>query len=257
MPADPASLIPAGIDPLAALALVVLSFFASALTATFGVGGGSLMMAAMVLVMPPVVAVPVHGLVQLGSNGGRAALMRAFVQWRFAGLFVLGCLPGVLFGAQVALWLPPAAMTVVIAGFILWSAWSPALTTGARGPLVTVAAGLGTSILGMVVGATGPLVAAILRFLPDRRRIIATHALLMTAQNVLKALAFTAFGFAFAPFLPLVIAMIVAGFAGTALGGVLLARLPEAGFRFAFRLLLTAIAIGLFHQALQGVIQPY
>lgn len=252
MASELAFLLPAGIEPPAALALIVLSVLASGLTATFGVGGGSLMMAALVLVVPPVVAVPVHGLVQLGSNGGRAVLMRDFIQWRFAGLFVLGSIPGVLFGAQVALWLPQTAMTLIIAGFILWSAWAPALATAARGPLVTVAAGLGTSILGMIVGATGPLVVAFLRFLPDRRQIVATHALLMTAQNVLKALAFTAFGFAFAPYLPLVLAMIAAGLAGTVLGGRLLSRLPEAGFRQAFRLLLTAIACGLILEAVWG-----
>ena len=250
LPLDLAALLPASLDPLAALALIVLSFFTSALTATFGLGGGSLMIAAMVLVLPPLVAVPVHGLVQLGSNAGRALLMRPHIQWRFAGFFVLGSIPGALLGAQVAVWLPEAIFTLVIAAFILWSAWAPQPKVEARGRMVTAIAGLVTATIGMVTGVAGPLVIAFLRFLPDRRQVVATHAALMTAQNVLKAAAFTAFGFAFASYLPFVAAMIASGFAGTATGGMFLSRLPESAFRIGFRLLLTIVAIGLLVEAL-------
>jgi hypothetical protein len=59
--------------------LVVLSFFTSLITATFSLGGGSLMIAAMALVLPPVVVVPVHGWVELGSNAGRALVQRAHI----------------------------------------------------------------------------------------------------------------------------------------------------------------------------------
>ena len=254
LPFDFTTLLPAAVDPLVALALVALSFFTSAVTASFGVGGGSMMIAALALVLPPVVAVPVHGLVQLGSNAGRALLMRAFIQWRFAGFFILGSIPGALVGAQVAVWLPEAAFTALIAGFILWSAWAPQPRTDARGPAATVLAGLGTAILGMITGVSGPVVAAFLRFLPDRRQIVATHASLMTAQNLLKAMAFTALGFAFAPYVPLVVLMIASGFAGTALGGRLLTRLPEARFRMVFKVLLTAIALGLLYQAVHPLL---
>lgn len=254
MSLDLASLLPAGLDPIVALGFVLLSFVTSAMTATFGLGGGSLLIAAMILVLPPVVAVPIHGLVQLGSNAGRAVLMRSFIQWRFAGFFILGSIPGAFMGAQVAVWLPEAAMTLLIAGFVLWSAWAPPPRTDARGPIVTVVAGLATAIMGMITGAAGPLVIAFLRFLPDRRQMIATHAGLMTAQNVLKAVAFTAFGFAFGPYLPLIVAMVAFGFAGTALGGKLLSRLPEDKFRIAFKLLLTAVALGLIFEAVRALL---
>ncbi len=249
MPVDFALLLPAGLDPLAALGLIALSFLTSALTATFGLGGGSLLIAAMVLVLPPLVAVPVHGLVQLGSNAGRAWLMRAHIQWRFAGLFVLGSIPGALLGGRIAVVLPEAVFTALIAAFLLWSAWAPQPKVRARGWFATAIAGLATATVGMVTGVSGPLVVAFLRFLPDRHQIIGTHAALMTAQNALKAAAFTAFGFAFGSYLPFVAAMIASGFAGTAMGGRLLARLPEARFRTGFRLLLSLVALTLLYQA--------
>jgi uncharacterized membrane protein YfcA len=243
-------LLPAGLDPLPAMALVVLSFFTSAVTATFGLGGGAMLIAAMVLVFPPVVAVPVHGLVQLGSNAGRATLMRAHVQWRFAGYFLLGSAAGALLGGRVATLLPEAVFTALIAAFILWSAWGPKPAGTARGPLATAAAGLVTAAVGMITGISGPLVIAFLRFLPDRHQIIATHALLMTAQNVFKAIAFALFGFAFAPYLPLIIAMVATGFLGTWTGSRLLARVPEHGFRWGFRIILSLVAVNLLWTAL-------
>jgi uncharacterized membrane protein YfcA len=245
-----AQFLPAGLDPLIAVALVFLSLVTSAVTATFGIGGGSLMIAALLLVMPPAVAVPVHGLVQLGSNAGRGVMMRAHVQWRFAGWFILGSIPGAFAGAGIASLLPEAVLTAIIACFLLWSAWAPQPKATARGPVATALAGLATSILGMVTGVGGPVVAAFLRFLPDRRHIIATHAVLMTAQNVLKAIAFSALGFAFAPYLPLVVAMIASGGIGTLIGGRLLSSLPEDKFRLGFKIVLTLVALNLLRETL-------
>lgn len=243
-------LLPPGLDPLLALGLAVLSFFTSAITATFGLGGGAMMIAVMVLIFPPVVAVPVHGLVQLGSNAGRTLLMRLHVQWRFAGYFLLGSAAGALLGGRVATLLPEAVFTALIAVFLLWSAWAPKPAADARGPLATAAAGLVTAAIGMITGVSGPLVLAFMRFLPDRHQIIATHALLMTAQNVFKVVAFTLFGFAFAPYLPLVAVMTATGFAGTWTGRRLLSQVPEQGFRWGFRIILSLVAANLLWMSL-------
>lgn len=242
---DLASLLPAGIDPLVAAAIIGLSMLTSALTATFGLGGGALMITVLVLVFPPAVAVPVHGLVQLGSNGGRAVMMRRDVQWRFAGWFIAGGVPGAFLGAGVATLLPEQLLTFAIAAFVLWTAWSPQPKPDVRGPVQTAIAGFVAAVIGMVTGVGGPLVATMLRFLPDRRQIIATHAAVMTAQNALKAAAFAAFGFVFASYVPLVIAMVLSGLVGTAIGGRLLANLPEKSFRLGFKLALSAIALTL------------
>ena len=64
--------LPAGLDLTMAGLLIVLSFFTSLITATFSLGGGTLMVAVLALVFPPAVVVPIHGAVQLGSNAGRA-----------------------------------------------------------------------------------------------------------------------------------------------------------------------------------------
>ena len=69
-------LIPPELSMLSATGLVALSFFASMLTAAIGIGGGLLMLTVMVSFLPPFVVLPVHGVIQLGSNGGRMALVK-------------------------------------------------------------------------------------------------------------------------------------------------------------------------------------
>ena len=52
-----ADLLPQDLDPVMALALVALSFVTSLITATFSLGGVTLMVAVLELVFPPAVVV--------------------------------------------------------------------------------------------------------------------------------------------------------------------------------------------------------
>ena len=78
---DAVQLLPDGLSLPIALALIAVSFITSMITAMFSLGGGIAMLATLGLVFPPAVVIPVHGLVQLGSNGGRAIIQRAHIQW--------------------------------------------------------------------------------------------------------------------------------------------------------------------------------
>jgi uncharacterized membrane protein YfcA len=244
------SLLPPGLDQGMALALVALSFVTSLITATFSLGGGTLMIAVLALVLPPAIVVPLHGCVQLGSNGGRALVQRAYIQWRLIGWISLGAILGTLAGGQFARYLPEHLFTIAIAAFVLITTWLPQPKVVGHSPAIQLAGGAIISALSMVVGATGPLVATFIRGLADRRELVATHATLMTIQNTVKVLTFSAIGFAFGAYLPLVAAMVLSGFAGTALGSQLLVRVPEAVFRVGFKLVLTAVALDLIRQAL-------
>jgi uncharacterized membrane protein YfcA len=85
--------------------------------------------------------------------------------------------------------------------------------------------------------------------LPDRRQLVATHAMLMTIQNTFKIATFTVLGFAFASYLPLVLAMVLSGFVGTTIGSRLLVRVPEKVFRIGFKIVLTIVALDLIRGA--------
>ena len=100
--------------------LIVASFFTSALTAAFGVGGGVAMLALMGLFVPVASLIPVHGAVQLGSNTGRAWHQRAFVRMDVAAPFIAGSVVGAIGGAFLVVQLPDALLKLMLGGFILF-----------------------------------------------------------------------------------------------------------------------------------------
>jgi uncharacterized membrane protein YfcA len=192
----------------------------------------------------------VHGCVQLGSNGGRAIVQREHIQWKLIAWIMLGAVFGTMIGGQFVAYLPEHLFTIAIAAFVLITTWLPQPKIVGENRLVQFLGGVIISALSMVVGATGPLVATFMKGLADRRQLVASHAMLMTVQNTFKVATFTALGFAFGAYLPLILVMVLAGFAGTALGSRLLIKVPERVFRIGFKLILTVVALDLIRGAL-------
>lgn len=252
-----AALLPSGLSPLVAFGLIGTSALTSALTAAFGIGGGLLLLAIMAPVLPPAALVPVHGLVQLGSNSGRALLLVRQVDLGKLAWFLPGASLGVALGGLVVVDLPPAALRATVGGFILWSVWGRVRLPGSAHGGAVLAVGAISSLLTMFVGATGPFVVSGLRptGLP-KESLVATTAVAMVAQHGLKGVAFGFLGFAFAEWLPLVGAMVVSGFLGTVLGTHLLRRLREDVFESALRWILTLIALRLLFDAASSVVRP-
>jgi uncharacterized membrane protein YfcA len=250
-----AALLPDGVGAGAAAFLVAASFFTSALTAAFGLGGGLAMLALLGLFVPVAALIPVHGAIQLGSNSGRAWYQRANIRRDVALPFIGGSVAGAIAGAFLVVQLPDAVLKVVLGIFIIVLTWAkfPWIARLSKAGLSVASAIL--AILTMVVGATGPLVSPVLaRFLEnDRKGLVATHAAVMVVQHGLKIIVFGLAGFAFGQWLPLIAAMIGTGYLGTVLGSALLERMPEETFRKWFRLLLTGLALDLLRRGLMDL----
>ena len=73
--------LPDGISNLVAISMIVLSFFTSFLSAAFSIGGGIVMLAVLSPLLPTSSLIPVHGIIQLGSNFGRAILLFKYIKW--------------------------------------------------------------------------------------------------------------------------------------------------------------------------------
>ena len=239
--------------------LVAASFVTSGISAALGIGGGLVMLVLMGLVLPGAVLIPVHGAVQFGSNAGRAWRARTAAVWAIATPFALGAAVGAFAGARLALELPDAWFRLGLGLFVLFVTHAPMpgiVVSGVARPgrAGLALAGSVTCFLAMLFGATGPLVIAVLsRLIGERMRLVATMAVCMTTQHGLKVVAFGTFGFAFADWLPLVVAMVATGYAGTIVGLRLLARLPERGFRVALRALITLFALDLVRRGAVGL----
>ncbi len=242
-----------GVDNGAALALVATSMVTSFITAAFGIGGGVMLLGVLAVVLPPAMLIPVHGAVQIGSNAGRLLLMLKDVERSSVLPFLLGSLLGASLGGVLFVRLPPWLIQFAIAGFIVWAVFGSAPTPGRRHLL---GAGAVSSFLTMLFGATGPFVAAVvasMRLTPVRH--VATQAALMTLQHSLKILVFGLLGFAFAPYLPLIIAMVASGFVGTILGRHLLVRMGHRYFKPILNTLLLLLAARLAWQGTEILLQ--
>lgn len=244
------TLLPEGLAPAIALLLIGVSFLTSAITAAFGIGGGVAMLGALAGTVPPGVIIAVHGLVQVGSNLGRTIVQRAHTLWPLVGRFAAGSLVGVVIGAYVVVALPERILLGLLGAFILVMTYVPKpRIPGLASTGIVIGGGL-ASIVTMFVGATGPFVQALLLPLGlEKRQLVATHAACQTVQHLLKIVAFTALGFAFADWLPLIAAMIASGFLGTIAGTKLLEKLPERWFLLAVKTALTVIALDLLRRA--------
>lgn len=248
------SLLPPEIaSPGFAALLVCASFFTSALTAAVGVGGGLALLAVMGAGLPVSSLIPAHGLVQLGSNAGRALVLRRHLDAGFLRLFLPGAAAGAAIGGALVVALPETLLKLTLAGFVLALVWGPKPQAGrgAAGPLGAALGGAATTALTMFLGATGPLVAALIAVRGLRREVVVgTMAAAMTGQHLLKTLVFGVAGFPWAAWAPLLGAMIASGFLGTLLGRRLLGLIPESRFRAGFRWLLSALAVNLALQAI-------
>ncbi|WP_207951640.1 TSUP family transporter [Pseudomaricurvus alcaniphilus] len=245
--------LPPELAPGVGLLLLALSAFASMITASIGAGGGVLTIIALSLCLPAAAIIPVHGFIQLGSNGGRCLMTLAEVDRRCLAWFV----PGVLLGAGLAtvllVQLPAAVWQLAIALFVLYLCWGPALPPVVTGPRGIVLTSTATSFLTMFVGATGPLVAGFLKhLLRERQRLVATMAAVMVLQHGFKALVFGAAGFNFLPWLGFIGAMIGCGALGTWAGLHLLRKMDNQRFYQVFNILLSVLALRLLWQSMQG-----
>lgn len=242
-------LLPSGVDVVSALVLLVVSYIGSAVTAAFGLGGGMLSIVALASVLPALAVVPVHGAVQIGSNGGRAWLLRDSVAREVLGWFAAGAVIGAAVASQVVVVLPGETLRMVLGVFVLWMVWGPKLLKRATPPKGFLGVGIFSTFATMFVGATGPLVAAFVS--PDKfgkTGTVATNAACMTLQHSIKVVTFALLGFAFFAYLPLILAMVAVGYLGTMTGRKVLEWLPEKTFALIFKLLLTGFAIRLVWQ---------
>lgn len=231
--------------------LLAISFAASFITVAFGIGGGSILLTAFATLLPPLVLIPVHGIVQIGSNAGRFALMIRHVHWPAIGAFTLGSILGAGAGGALVVNLNPAWVQIGIGGFIIYSVLSkpPAFLRDWGGLTGAI-----SSFLTMFFGATGLFVASFTKSLKlERRAHVATHATLMTVQHGLKTIAFGLLGFPFGPWIPFIAAMIIAGLLGTLLGRLVLTRITDQRFRRALDAILLVLSVRLIWAGAQSL----
>lgn len=236
------------------LAMLAAVFVTSAISGVFGMAGGLILLALLLIILPVGTAIAVQGVIQIVANGSRAILSRKFINWRILGTMMLG-----LATAGVILWIvryTPALATVYIAvGLMPILVWIPAswLQLDAAKPLHAFACGFIGGGLNLTVGVSGPSIDIFfIRTTLDRRTVVATKAAMQVlshiakvvfywqATMVLTSIEWGAVALA-APF----------AIAGTSAGYWVLQRMTDVNFRVWMRWIVTAI--GLYY-LVQGIL---
>jgi uncharacterized membrane protein YfcA len=235
-----------------AIVLLSAAFATSMLSAIIGMAGGITLLSIMLLFFDPIAAVPLHGVIQLVSNGSRSYIQRRHIDWRIAGAFGVLLLPMGLLGVQVALRTPPPLGKALIGAFVLTATWRPTWLRihppeagghpGRRFLLLGGAVGFVNSLL----GATGPLIAPFFLNLGlSRQALVGTKAACQMLGHVSKAIVFGLIGFAYADHLVLLATMSLMVIAGTWVGSQLLERVNERLFLGLYKTVLTLVALRL------------
>lgn len=242
------SLLPEGLSLAAFWAIMAASFAGSFITVAFGIGGGGLLLAILASLVPPAALIPVHGVVQAGSNAGRMGMLWREIYWSALPWFALGTVIGVAVGGAVAVELPPQFVQIGVGVFVIYTVLARAPRWFSRWPLFT---GFISSFLTMFFGATGLFVASFTKSHQLQRHAhVATHATLMTVQHGLKVVVFGLLGFAYGEWLWVIVLMIAVGLIGTLTGRLVLNRLTNARFGLALNILLVAISLRLIWQGI-------
>jgi uncharacterized membrane protein YfcA len=232
--------------------LVAASLVTSFISAAFGIGGGFTLIALLALLLPPAALIPVHGIVQFGSNAGRVGIMLKDVVWRPVLPFVIGTVIGAGLGAMVVVQLPPWAVQLALGIFIIWAVFAKLPPIQQRYILL---GGVVSSFLTMFFGATGNFIAAMVKSMNlEPVPHVATHSLMMTFQHFVKVLIFGLIGFQFGPYMILIIGMLISGFIGTIIGSRFLTKAGGQYFKPVLNTILFLAATRLIWAGVEGLL---
>jgi len=232
-----------------AIALAVVCFLTSMLSAIVGMAGGIILLSSMLLFVDPLVAVPIHAVLQLASNGSRSLVQRKHVRWDLFWRYAILLLPAGYLVYMFARDIQPDVLKGLIGVFVLVATWKKRWLTFGVVPraeharrtffiLGGVAGGLN-----VIVGAIGPLIAPFFLGIGlERQAVIGTKAICQMAGHIAKIIIFGAVGFAFWKYLGFYALSIPLVFAGTWVGSRILDKVNETVFTWLFKSALTGIA---------------
>ena len=232
--------------------LCAVALLTATLSAIIGMAGGITLLSVMLLIFEPLVAIPLHGVIQLVSNSSRSIVQRRHIDWGILWRFSALLLPMGILGLAVAQSLPPTAARALIGTFVLVATWRPTWLLIGTHPERSdihrrfVALGAVVGVLNLAIGAAGPLIAPFfLRIGLTRQALIGTKAACQTVGHLAKIAIFGAAGFAFANYAVDLALLSICVIAGTWIGSRLLESVSEAWFTRLYKGVLTVIAIRL------------
>lgn len=229
-----------------AASLGLLMVFTAFLSGIFGMAGGMVLIGVLLFLLPLPMAMVLHAVTQMASNGWRAILWWRHIQWRITVFYVLGCFIAV--GAwSLTLYVPEKAVALLMLGLSPFALriLPERLLPATLGPLQAMGGGIACMALMLLTGVTGPLIDQLfLRSQMNRRQIVATKASCQVFGHGSKLLYFGALIEQAGSVEPWVLVIAVAAsMIGTSLGKQILERLSDGQFRMWAGRLITVLGL--------------
>jgi uncharacterized membrane protein YfcA len=229
--------------------LAVSALVTSFVSGILGMAGGMILMGILLAVVPLPVAMMLHGITQLASNGWRALMWRKEVDWRVFRGYMYGAVAMTVFFAVVKLVVskPVALIAMGLTPFITLALPEKLhLNVERRGH--ATACGIICTTLSLTAGVSGPILDVFfVRSKMGRHGVIATKAMTQSLSHILKIIYFGAFvAVGGGPVHPALAAtMVLLAFVGTSQSKHVVARMNDASFRMWTRW--TVMTLGVFY----------
>ena len=219
------------------LVVILAATFATAfLSSIFGMLGGLILMGILISFLPVGPAMVLHGLIQTTSNGYRAWLNRADINWKIVLTLLIGSSISLIILFFIAF--QPSQILVIFAlGLLPFIAWAvpKELSLDVTKPPIGVLAGgvvVGTNL---IAGVGGPLLDIFFqRVEMTRHQVVATKAVAQTIGHISKIIFFGGLLVSFNtenwPNLTFLIFAIILSVIGTTLGKKVLDIIDDAIF---------------------------
>ncbi|MCF7958280.1 MAG: sulfite exporter TauE/SafE family protein [Phycisphaerae bacterium] len=226
---------------LLAIAALVCSFI-SGMT---GLGGGTVLLGVIALVVEAGYVVPLHGAVQVVSNGTRVLLFLSHVKWKIIGFFLIGLVPGMVAGLFLFRLLDETVVKLLMGFFILVVTWLPKGKKKMSRPFgIFVPVGLVAGVIGIFFGAIGPFIAVFfVREDVIKEELVATKATCQVVCHILKIPFFGFIGMNVFVHWPVLLGLCTAVIVGTLAGKKMINKVSDATFKKVIKVILTLIAL--------------
>lgn len=173
--------------------LCLLVTAGSLITSLTGLGGGTLILAGLLLIYPPELAIPLHSFTQFSANALRTGLFFRHVNWKVVAAYGSLMLPATWIAAKIFDLFNPSVLKILVGVFILVSLIPfKFIPKGEPRARTFVLIGALSGFLGVFVGAIGPAVVPFFNRLKlSRDGILSTKSAGQMLLQLTKIIAFS------------------------------------------------------------------
>ncbi len=227
------------------IVLSIAAFFAAVVSGATGIGGGTLLLAVIMVTVQTEYVVSLHAALQLISNGTRITIYRKNINWKVTCYFLVGIIPGVILGIYTFSLLDKSTIKLIMALLILVTTYLPKSSSQRNSHLpIFIPLGFIAGVIGIFFGAIGPFIAPFfIRNDIVKEELVATKATLQIIVHALKIPLFGFIGINVIHYWQLILILSLFLIGGTIIGKRLLNKLSKRHFKTVFKIILTLIAI--------------